>query len=111
MASEKSLYEHDVGFYYNMPGLGLPGKLISNGYSTWSKRAVDAAINVDLDDSDVLVATYPKTGMRASGLFSVADPREASPCGPQFYQFHAVFFNFGKIVCWRPLLPWRVTPS
>ena len=62
MASEKSLYEHDVGFYYYMPGLGLPGKLISKGYSTWSRKAVDAAINVDLDDSDVLVATYPKTG-------------------------------------------------
>ena len=69
MESEKSLYEHDVGFYHYMPRLGLPGKLIPQGYSTWSRKAVDAAVNVDLDDSDVLVATYPKTGKHAFGLF------------------------------------------
>ena len=70
MASEKSLYEHDVGFYYYMPGLGLPGQLISKGYSTWSRKAVDAAINVDLNDSDVLVATYPKTGKTSVWIIS-----------------------------------------
>ena len=62
MAAKTSLYKYDAGFYYYAPGVGLPGKLIPQGYSTWSRKAVEAAINVDLDDSDVLVATYPKTG-------------------------------------------------
>ena len=30
---------------------------------------MDAVVNVDLDDSYVLVATYPKTGNNVSGLF------------------------------------------
>ena len=30
---------------------------------TWSKKAVDAALNLNLEDSDILFATYPKTGM------------------------------------------------
>ena len=33
------------------------------------------------------------------------------PHEPNFSQFHAVFFgNFGKIVCWYPLLPGILNP-
>ena len=63
MAFDYSLYEHNVGYYEFMPGRYLPGKMPLEGDLTWNKEAVDAAVNVDLDDSDILFATYPKTGM------------------------------------------------
>ena len=63
MAFEKSLYEFDAGYFEYIPGLWLPGKTIPGSkFGCMSKKAVDAAINVELDDSDVLLGTYPKTG-------------------------------------------------
>ena len=62
MAFDNSLYENDTGYYQFLEGNWLPGKLVPNGSFTWSQKAVNAAVNVDLDDSDVLFATYPKTG-------------------------------------------------
>ena len=66
MAFDSSLYDYDAGYYmYQFPegSFWLPGKMVPNGLATWSRRAVDSAINADLDDSDILVATYPKTGL------------------------------------------------
>ena len=40
----------------------MAGRLIEGGAFTWSRKAVDAALNLDLKDSDVIIATYPKTG-------------------------------------------------
>ena len=62
MAFDNSLYEYDAGYYRFYEENWLPGKLVPNGTFTWSQKAVDAALAVDLDDSDVLFATYPKTG-------------------------------------------------
>ena len=66
MAFDSLLYDYDAGYYmYQFPegSFWLPGKMVSNGRATWSRRAVDAAINADLYDSDILIATYPKTGL------------------------------------------------
>ena len=61
MSFDNSLFNRDVGYYEYIPGkMWLPGKLV--GRMTWTRRAVDAAINVELKDSDVMFATYPKTG-------------------------------------------------
>ena len=63
MAFDSSLYDNDAGYYLVPEGnFWLPGKLVPNGKATWSRRALDAAVNVDLNDSDILIATYPKTG-------------------------------------------------
>ena len=63
MAFEKSLYEFDAGYFEYIPGLWLPGKTIPDStFGCMSKKAVDEAINVELDDFDVLLGTYPKTG-------------------------------------------------
>ena len=61
MEFDHSLFEENVGYYRNR-GIWLPGKRIENGRLTWTAKAVDAALNMDLNDSDVLFATYPKTG-------------------------------------------------
>ena len=66
MAFDNSLYDYDAGYYmyqFQEGSFWLPGKMVPNGRATWGRRAVDAAINVDLDDSDILIATYPKTGL------------------------------------------------
>ena len=66
MAFDSSLYDYDAGYYmYQFPegSFWLPGKMVPNGRASWSRRAVEAAINADLDDSDILIATYPKTGL------------------------------------------------
>ena len=58
-----SLYDYDAGYYEYIPDVWLPGKLIGLGvFGTWSKRAVDGAKDMELDDSDVLISSYPKTG-------------------------------------------------
>ena len=65
MAAEfdNSLYDHDAGYYEYIPGMWLPGKLVPGcRMGTWSRSAVDAGLNVDLDDSDVIIGTYLKTG-------------------------------------------------
>ena len=61
MSFDNSLFNTDAGYYEYIPGkMWLPGKLV--GRMTWSRRAVDDAVNVELKDSDVILATYPKTG-------------------------------------------------
>ena len=62
MSFDNSFYGYDVGYYEYKPGLWLTSKIPPNGLLSFSRRGVDAARNVSLDDSDVLVATYPKTG-------------------------------------------------
>ena len=61
MEYDHSLFQENVGYYRNR-GIWLPGKRTENGRLTWTEKAVDAALNMDLNDSDVLFATYPKTG-------------------------------------------------
>ena len=61
MEFDHSLFQENVGYYRNR-GIWLPGKRTENGRLTWTEKAVDAALNMDLNDSDVLFATYPKTG-------------------------------------------------
>ena len=70
MAFDNSLYKHDAGYY---PLLGdkfwFPSKFTPQGIITFSKKAVNAAVNAELDDSDVLIATYPKTGLHLFFFF------------------------------------------
>ena len=62
MSFDNTLFRQDAAYYEYVPGMYLPGTMIPDGPLTWSRRAVDAAINVDLRDSDAMIATYPKTG-------------------------------------------------
>ena len=62
MAFDNSLFQYDAGYYEYLPEFWFPGTLVPNGFFTCSKEAVDEALKVELDDSDVLIATYPKTG-------------------------------------------------
>ena len=66
MAFDNSLYEYNAGYYQLLEGKAswLAGKMVPNGVFTFSKKAVDAAVNVNVNESDVLVGTYPKTGKR-----------------------------------------------
>ena len=58
------LLDYDCGYYEYIPGLWLPGKLLNaKSFGTLSRKAVDEAIKMELYDSDILCATYPKTGM------------------------------------------------
>ena len=65
---DTSLYGYDVGFYESC-GMILPGKMLPDGAYTISKRAIDAAREIDIDPSDVLSATYPKTGWYPEKIF------------------------------------------
>ena len=67
--TDTSLYGYDVGFY-ECCGVILPGKMLPGGVYTVSKKAVDAARDVEIDPSDVLSATYPKTGLYPGSYFS-----------------------------------------
>ena len=59
-----SLCEHDAGFYQYPPGgWWLPGEFAENGLFKCGQKSVEAAVNVDLDDSDVLIASYLKTSI------------------------------------------------
>ena len=64
-----SLCEHDAG-YYQFPSGGwwLPGEYTENGLFRCSRKSVEVAVNVDLDDSDILIASYMKTGIYHMGL-------------------------------------------
>ena len=62
MSFNNTLYDHDAGYYEYVPGMYLPGKFVPDGRMTWSRPAVDQALKVELKDSDVMLATYPKTG-------------------------------------------------
>ena len=59
---DTSLFDYDAGYYEFLPNNWLPGRIVPGGRFTWSQKAIDAAVNLDLKDSDVIVATYPKTG-------------------------------------------------
>ena len=64
MAFDNSLYEQDAGYFPLLDGkFWMPGKFTPKGLLTFSRKAIDAAANADLDDSDVLIATFPKTGL------------------------------------------------
>ena len=39
----------------------MAGKFVPGAAFTWSRKAVDAALKLDLKESDVIIATYPKT--------------------------------------------------
>ena len=59
---DTSLFDYDAGYYEFLPNNWLPGRIVPGGRFTWSQKAIDTAVNLDLKDSDVIVATYPKTG-------------------------------------------------
>ena len=64
MAFDSSLYKHDAGYYPLLDGkFWFPSKFTPQGIVTFSRKAIDAAVNAELNDSDVLIATYPKTGL------------------------------------------------
>ena len=65
MSFDTSLFDHDAGYYEYLPNFWLPGRIVPGSTFTWSRKAVDAAINLDLKDSDVISATYPKSGLCA----------------------------------------------
>ena len=62
MEFDNSLFEYNAGYYQLTKDFWLPGTMVPRGFYICSKRAVDAVLNVELDDSDILIATYPKTG-------------------------------------------------
>ena len=63
MSYDTSLFDHDAGYYEFLPNNWIPGRIAPGAKLTWSRKAVHAAINVDLKDSDVISATYPKSGL------------------------------------------------
>ena len=62
MAWDNSHFDYDSGYYEFMPGRWLAGKVHEHSLFTWSSKAIERAVNVDLKDSDCIIATYPKTG-------------------------------------------------
>ena len=62
MSFDNSLFEHDAGYSEYVPGFWLPTKPLPNDPAQITPKAIDAALSVDLDVSDILIATYPKTG-------------------------------------------------
>ena len=62
MEFDNSLYDIDAGYYEYLPGRWLPGTLIPDGALTWCKEAITDVCNLELNDSDVMIAAYPKTG-------------------------------------------------
>ena len=59
---DTSLFDYDPGFYEVLPNKWMAGKFVPGAAFTWSRKAVDAAVNLDLKDSDVIIAKVPKTG-------------------------------------------------
>ena len=64
MAYDISLFDHDPGYYEFFPNNWLPGKIVPGGSFAWTQKAIDAAVNLNLKDTDVIIATYPKTGKK-----------------------------------------------
>ena len=62
MTSPAEMFKYDAGYYEYTPGLWMCGKLAPSAFGTFNRHAVDAAVNAQLKDTDVMVATYPKTG-------------------------------------------------
>ena len=64
MAAKDPLLDYDVQYYEYVPDLWLPSKLLNEkSFGTLDRKAVDDAVNLELHDTDILCATYPKTGM------------------------------------------------
>ena len=59
---DASLFKYGAGYYQFLPGYWLPGKLVPGGLFTFSQKGVDSAVSVEVEDTDFLVATFPKTG-------------------------------------------------
>ena len=62
MAYDTSLLGNDPGYYEFRPNHWLPGKIVPPQRMAWPQRAIDAAMNLELKDTDIIIATYPKTG-------------------------------------------------
>ena len=63
MSDSAGLFKYDAGYYEYTPGLWMCGKFTTDdAWATFNRKAVDAAVKAELRDTDVLVATYPKTG-------------------------------------------------
>ena len=60
MAAADPLLDQNVEYYEYLKGIWLPHNLEG---PTISKMAVDAAREMPLRDSDVILASYPKTGI------------------------------------------------
>ena len=61
-----SLFDHDAGYYEYLPDIWLPGRIVPPAKLTWTRKAVDAALNLDLKDSDIMCNSYPKAGLLSS---------------------------------------------
>ena len=59
MAAADPLLDQNVEYYEYLKGIWLPHNLEG---PTISRMAVDAAREMPLRDSDVILASYPKTG-------------------------------------------------
>ena len=62
MTAPREMFKYDTGYYVYLPGLWMCGRQVPGAFATFNRTAVDAAVNVELRDTDVMVATYPKTG-------------------------------------------------
>ncbi len=59
MSSEASLFEYDLDYREFLPGRRLPTKKSPTTHVSYAPELVHRA---EFDDSDILMATYPKTG-------------------------------------------------
>ena len=73
MPTKDPLFDYEPGYYEVTKDVWLPGKLSGpKPVGTWTRKAVDAAANMDLDDCDVLLVSYPKTGKNFECYLSVS---------------------------------------
>ena len=85
MSSNEPLLDYDVGYYEYLPGLWLPGKVSGpQAFASVSRRAVDAAKDMPLSDSDVLLASYPKTGVCQKYFYRIRSNNGPRYNGPNF---------------------------
>ena len=70
MAAKDPLLDYDVQYYEYVQDLWLPSKLLNEkSFGTLYRKAVDDAVNMELHDTDILCATYPKTGIVLTLIF------------------------------------------
>ncbi len=65
MSFDSSLFAIDVGYREYESVVWLPRKLVPGERYTWSDRALRAARNIDLHDTDILCVGYPRSGAHA----------------------------------------------
>ena len=70
MPYDTSLLDNDPEYFEFLPDHWIPGKIVPPSNMAWTPKSIDAAVNVNLEDSDVITATYPKTGTCRSNLLS-----------------------------------------